>query len=99
MESTGACFDAPQSKNAISEASMSSCKKCRAGAMRVHILSNGFCQECNEELAWKNGDRVQREQVDKARRIALYEKGKKHIARKWKEKYGNDDADTVLGYR
>ena len=78
---------------------MKNCKKCSAGAMRVHILSSGFCQECQEELSWKNGDRVQREQVGKAHRIALYEKGKRHIERKWKEKYGDDDADTVLGYK
>jgi len=78
---------------------MSSCKKCRAGAMRVHILSNGFCQECNEEMAWKNGEREARKQANKGRRIALYEKLKKGVNKKWKEKYGDDDVDTVLGYR
>jgi len=78
---------------------MSSCKKCRAGAMRVHILSNGFCQECNESMAWKNGDREARKQANKARRIAMYEKGKEYIKKKWKDKYGEDDPETVLGYK
>ena len=78
---------------------MSNCKKCRAGAMRVHILSNGFCQECNEELAWKNGDREARKQAAKGKRIEVYEKLKKVINQKWKDKYGDDDVDTVLEYR
>ena len=39
---------------------MSSCKKCRAGSMRVHILSNGFCQQCANELSWKQGEYVAR---------------------------------------
>ncbi len=67
--------------------------------MRVHILSNGFCQECNEEMAWKNGEREARKQANKARRIALYEKLKKGVNKKRKEKYGDDDVNTVLGYR
>jgi hypothetical protein len=78
---------------------MSSCKKCRAGALRVHILSNGFCQECNEEMAWKNGDREARRQVNRARRMKVYEQSKKYIRQKWKEKYGDDDPETVLGYK
>ena len=78
---------------------MSSCKKCRAGAMRVHILSNGFCQECNEEMAWKNGDREARRQANRARRMAMYEKGKKIVEKKWKEKYGDDTVEQVLGYK
>tara|TARA_R100000458_G_C8265841_1_gene240881 strand:- start:506 stop:742 length:237 start_codon:yes stop_codon:yes gene_type:complete len=78
---------------------MSSCKKCRAGALRVHILSNGFCQECNEEMAWKNGDREARRQANRARRMKVYEQSKKYIRQKWKEKYGDDDPETVLGYK
>ena len=50
-------------------------------------------------MEWKNGDRVQREQVAKAHRIAYYEKAKKYIDKKWKDKYGDDDIDTVLGYK
>jgi len=67
--------------------------------MRVHVLSSGFCQECQSEIEWKNGDRVQREQVAKAHRIACYEKAKKYIDKKWKDKYGDDDIDTVLAYK
>ena len=78
---------------------MSKCKKCLAGAMRVHVLSNGFCRECNEEMAWKNGDREARKQANRARRIAYYVKLKKCVVKKWKEKYGNDNPETVLGYK
>ena len=78
---------------------MSKCKKWLAGAMRVHVLSNGFCRECNEEMAWKNGDREARKQANRARRIAYYEKLKKGVEKKWKEKYGNDNPETVLGYK
>jgi len=78
---------------------MSSCKKCRLGPMSVHILSNGFCQGCTNELAWKQGDRVARKQINRARRVAMYEKGKKIIEKKWKKKYGDDDIDTVLGHK
>jgi len=77
---------------------MSSCKKCRAGAMQVHILSNGFCQECVAELSWKQGDRIARKQANKARRIAMYKQGEKIIKKKWKEKYGDASVDEVLGY-
>ena len=50
-------------------------------------------------MDWKNGDRVRREQIAKAHRVAHYEKAKKYIDRKWKEKYGDDDIDTVLGHK
>ena len=66
--------------------------------MRVHILSNGICQECTNELAWKNGDRVARKQANKARRMIMYEQGKKVVAKKWKDKYGDASVDEVLGY-
>ena len=66
--------------------------------MRVHILSNGICQECTNELAWKNGDRVARKQANKARRMIMYEQGKKVIAKKWKDKYGDASVDEALGY-
>jgi len=66
--------------------------------MSVHILSTGFCQGCTNELAWKNGDRVARKQANKARRMAMYEKGKKIIEKKWKDKYGDASVDEVLGY-
>ncbi len=77
---------------------MSSCKKCRAGPMSVHILSNGFCQACTNELSWKQGERVAREQMAKRRRVAMFKQGEKVIKKKWKEKYGDASVDEVLGY-
>jgi len=78
---------------------MSSCKKCRAGAMRVHILSSGFCQECQDEMSWKNGKQEIHRQMQTRQRMAMYEKSKKIIAKKWKDKYGDDDIEQVLGHR
>jgi len=77
---------------------MSSCKKCRAGPMSVHILSNGFCQACTNELSWKQGERVAREQMAKRQRVAMFKQGEKIIKKKWKEKYGDATVDEVLGY-
>jgi hypothetical protein len=77
---------------------MANCKKCLASGMRVNILSSGFCQECQSELDWKNGDRVRREQIAKAHRVAHYEKAKRYVNRKWKNKYGDASVDEVLGY-
>ena len=77
---------------------MSSCKKCRAGPMSVHILSNGFCQACTNELSWKQGDRVVRRMANRARRVAMFKQGEKVIKKKWKEKYGDASVDEVLGY-
>ena len=77
---------------------MSNCKKCLASGMRVHVLSSGFCQECQSELEWKNAPRVRREQLERKARINLYEKGGEYVKRKWKEKYGDDSIDAVLGH-
>tara|TARA_R100000988_G_C3968782_1_gene150325 strand:+ start:640 stop:873 length:234 start_codon:yes stop_codon:yes gene_type:complete len=77
---------------------MSSCKKCRAGPMSVHILSNGFCQACTNEISWKQGERVAREQMAKRQRVAMFKQGEKVIKKKWKEKYGDATVDEVLGY-
>ena len=77
---------------------MSSCKKCRAGPMSVHILSNGFCQACTNELSWKQGERVAREQMAKRQRVAMFKQGEKIIKKKWKDKYGDASVDEVLGY-
>ena len=77
---------------------MSSCKKCRAGPMSVHILSNGFCQACTNELSWKQGERVAREQMAKRQRVAMFKQGEQIIKKKWKEKYGDASVDEVLGY-
>ena len=78
---------------------MKQCKKCLAGAMRVHILSSGFCQECQSELDWKNGDRQHAKQLGVKHRVQMYEKGKEYVKRKWKEKYGDDSVEQVLGYK
>ena len=77
---------------------MSACKKCRAGPMSVHILRNGFCQACTNELSWKQGERVAREQMAKRQRVAMFKQGEKIIKKKWKEKYGDASVDEVLGY-
>ena len=77
---------------------MSACKKCRAGPMSVHILSNGFCQACTNELSWKQGERVAREQMAKRQRVAMFKQGEKIIKRKWKEKYGDASVEEVLGH-
>ena len=31
--------------------------------------------------------------------MQYYEKGEAYVKKKWKDKYGDDDVDTVLGYR
>ena len=78
---------------------MKRCKKCLAGAMRVHILGSGLCQECQSELEWKRGSHIVRQQqIDKIKNN-MYKKGEEVIKKKWKDKYGDDDVDTVLGYR
>tara|TARA_R100001082_G_scaffold97053_1_gene64808 strand:- start:108 stop:308 length:201 start_codon:yes stop_codon:yes gene_type:complete len=66
--------------------------------MSVHILSNGFCQACTNELSWKQGERVAREQMAKRQRVAMFKQGEKVIKKKWKEKYGDATVDEVLGY-
>ena len=66
--------------------------------MSVHILSNGFCQACTNELSWKQGERVAREQMAKRQRVAMFKQGEKIIKKKWKEKYGDATVDEVLGY-
>ena len=78
---------------------MKNCKKCLASGMRVHVLGSGFCQECQSEMEWENGDRVQREQVAKAHRIAHYEKAKKYIDKRWKATYGDASTEEVASYR
>ena len=67
--------------------------------MSVHILSSGFCQECQSDLEWKNAPRIHKEQMERKARMQYYEKGEAYVKKKWKDKYGDDDVDTVLGYR
>ena len=66
--------------------------------MSVHILSNGFCQACTNELSWKQGERVARQQMAKRQRVAMFKQGEKIIKKKWKEKYGDATVDEVLRY-
>ena len=67
--------------------------------MRVHILGSGLCQECQSELEWKRGTHIVRQQKMDKIKNNYYKKGEEYIKRKWKQKYGDDDVDTVLGYR
>ena len=78
---------------------MSSCKKCRLGPMSVHILGSGLCQGCQSELEWKRGPHIVRQQKMQKIKYDHYKKGEEYIKRKWKKKYGDDDVDTVLGYK
>tara|TARA_Y100000592_G_scaffold93363_1_gene156419 strand:- start:368 stop:604 length:237 start_codon:yes stop_codon:yes gene_type:complete len=78
---------------------MSACKKCRAGPMSVHILSNGFCQACTSELSWKQGERVARQQAARAQRMKMFKKAEKYIDKKWKDKYGDDSVEAVREYK
>lgn len=66
--------------------------------MSVHILSNGFCQACTNELSWKQGERVAREQMAKRQRVAMFKQGERIIKKKWKEKYGDASVEEVLGH-
>ena len=63
--------------------------------MRVHVLSTGFCQECQSEREWKNGDKEHARQMAVRSRVAYYKKAEKYIDRKWKEKYGNSSVEEV----
>ena len=67
--------------------------------MRVHILSNGFCQQCANELSWKQGERVARQQQQRANRVAYFKKAEKFIDKKWKQKYGDSSKEEVLEYK
>jgi len=78
---------------------MEHCKKCQAAGTRVHILSGGFCQECQGEYDWKNAPRVIHQQKMKGRRIAQYEKGKRRIKKKWEEEFGDASVEEVREYR
>jgi len=78
---------------------VSNCKKCLASGMRVHVLSSGFCQECQSELEWKNAPQVHRGQMEKKARMQYYERGEAYVKRKWKEKYGDASTEEVASYR
>jgi len=73
------------------------CKKCSAGEVRVKILSNGFCQECEHERAWDNKTEYKR-QWNTAMRMKMRQKASLEVNRKWKEKYGDASVEEVASY-
>ena len=77
---------------------MKHCKKCSAGEVRVKILSNGFCQECEHERAWDNKAEYKR-QWNTAMRMKMRQKVAQEVNRKWKEKYGDASPEEVAAYK
>ena len=77
---------------------MKHCKKCSAGEVRVKILSNGFCQECEHERAWNNKEEHMR-QYNKNSRMLMRQKVAQEVNRKWKEKYGDASVEEVASYK
>ena len=67
--------------------------------MRVHVLSSGFCQECQSELEWKNAPRIHKGQMEKKARMQYYERGEEYVKKKWKEKYGDASVEEVQSFR
>ena len=78
---------------------MKNCKKCLASGMRVHVLSSGFCQECQSDMEWKNAPHVHRGQMEKKARMQYYERGEAYVKRKWKDKYGDASVEEVSEYK
>jgi len=78
---------------------MKNCKKCLASGMRVHVLSSGFCQECQSDMEWKNAPHVHRGQMEKKARMQYYERGEAYVKRKWKDKYGDASTEEVASYK
>lgn len=77
---------------------MKSCKKCMAGEIRVKIMSNGFCQECEHERAWNNKGEYMK-QYNKNQRMLMRQKAAQEVNRKWKEKYGDASVEEVAAYK
>ena len=78
---------------------MKNFRKCLASGMRVHVLSSGFCQECQSELEWKNAPRVHKGQMEKKARMQYYERGEEYVKRKWKDKYGDASVEEVSEHK
>ena len=70
-----------------------------AGESMVKIMSNGFCQECQSELEWKNAPRIHKGQMEKKARMQYYERGEEYVKKKWKEKYGDASVEEVQSFR
>ena len=77
---------------------MKHCKKCSAGEVRVKILSNGFCQECEHERAWNNKEEHMR-QYNANSRMLMRQKVAQEVNRRWKEKYGDASPEEVASYK
>ena len=77
---------------------MKSCKKCRAGEIRVRLMSNGLCQECEHERAWDNKGEYMK-QYNKSSRMLMRQKAAQEINRKWKKKYGDASVEEVAAYK
>jgi len=69
-----------------------------AGEIRVNILSNGFCEECEHERAWNNKGEHMR-QYNKNSRMLMRQKAAQEVNRKWKEKYGDASVEEVASYK
>jgi len=76
---------------------VTNCKKCMAGEVRVRIMSNGLCEECEHERAWDNKEEMKR-QRDKLTRLHMMKKAGDIVNRKWKEKYGDASVEEVASY-
>jgi len=76
---------------------MKSCKKCMAGEMRVRLMSNGLCEECEHDRAWNNKAQYMKE-YNKNNRMLMRQKAAKEVNRKWKEKYGDASVEEVQSY-
>ena len=77
---------------------MKHCKKCSAGEVRVRLMSNGFCEECEYDRAWNNKAEEKR-QRDMILRMHLRKRASDEVNRKWKEKYGDASPEEVASYR
>lgn len=77
---------------------MKHCKKCSAGEIRVRLMSNGLCEECEHERAWNNKGEYMR-QYNKNQRMLMRQKAAQEVNRKWKEKYGDASVEEVASYQ
>ena len=77
---------------------MKHCKKCSAGEVRVRLMSNGFCEECEYDRAWNNKAEEKR-QRDMILRMQMRKRASDEVNRKWKEKYGDASPEEVASYR
>ena len=77
---------------------MKSCKKCLAGEVRVRLMSNGLCEECEHDRAWSNKGEYMK-QYNKRNRMLMRQKAAQEVNRKWKEKYGDASVEEVASYK